>query len=121
MIPPLLIISHITKIYQMDGTGFKAVDDISFKIKRGEFVAIMGPSGSGKSTLMHLIGCLDQPTFGQVTIDGHDTAKLDENALARLRNRKIGFVFQQFNLLRKTSALANVELPLIYAGEKNRR
>ncbi|HCM38136.1 MAG: hypothetical protein UV61_C0005G0002 [Candidatus Gottesmanbacteria bacterium GW2011_GWB1_43_11] len=121
MIPPLLIISHITKIYQMDGTGFKAVDDISFKIKRGEFVAIMGPSGSGKSTLMHLIGCLDQPTFGQVTIDGYDTAKLDENALARLRNRKIGFVFQQFNLLRKTSALANVELPLIYAGEKNRR
>lgn len=96
----------------------KALDGISFEIKKGEFVAITGPSGSGKSTLLHLVGLLDRQSEGKIFVDDVDTSKLSETQLAKLRNQKIGFVFQQFNLLRKTPAIANVELPLIYQGVK---
>lgn len=94
--------------------GVKAVDSISLKIEKGEFVSIMGPSGSGKSTLMHIIGCLDYPTGGQYFLSGQDVSKLNDNQLALFRNQKIGFVFQQFNLLPKATILRNVELPLTY-------
>jgi len=100
----------------MDGVEFTAISHASFTINEGEYVAIMGPSGSGKSTLMHILGCLDRPTTGTLMVDGHDSASSSDIELARIRNQKIGFVFQQFNLLRKTSSLANVELPLVYAG-----
>lgn len=116
----LLDIRHVSKRYKMDGVDFQALDDISLIIKKGEFVAIMGPSGSGKSTLMHIIGCLDKPTEGNVVINGHDTDHASDKDLAVIRNENIGFVFQQFNLLRKTSAIANVELPLIYAKSSPR-
>lgn len=99
----------------MDGVEFAALHHVSLTIKRGEFVAIMGPSGSGKSTLMHIIGCLDRPTSGKVAIEGQDIFKANDAKLAQIRNAHVGFVFQQFNLLRRTSALDNVELPLIYA------
>lgn len=112
----VLEISHVSKIYKMDGVTFQALYDVSLSIKQGEFVSIMGPSGSGKSTLMHIIGFLDQPSSGSVKLNGKEIAKTGEAELAKIRNQNIGFVFQQFNLLRKTSALANVELPLIYAG-----
>ncbi len=112
---PLLVVEHVSKLYKMDGVEFQALSDVSLTIKEGEFVAIMGPSGSGKSTLMHIIGCLDKPTKGRVLLDSQDISKASENALAYIRNKSIGFVFQQFNLLRKTSAISNVELPLIYA------
>ena len=94
----------------------KALDDISFDIQKGEFVAIMGPSGSGKSTLMHLLGCLDTPTAGTYILDGENVEKLSDDALADIRNRKIGFIFQAFNLLPRTSVLQNVMLPMRYAG-----
>jgi putative ABC transport system ATP-binding protein len=100
----------------MDDVEFVALADVSFTVREGEYVAIMGPSGSGKSTLMHIIGCLDHPTGGTVEVDGIPVASSSDRELARIRNQKIGFVFQQFNLLRKTSSLANVELPLLYAG-----
>jgi putative ABC transport system ATP-binding protein len=115
MAEDLLRISHITKSYKMDDVSFSALSDVSITISRGEFVAIMGPSGSGKSTLMHIIGCLDRPTTGSVYIEKHDVSRASEKELAVIRNSHIGFVFQQFNLLRRTSAIANVELPLIYA------
>lgn len=99
----------------MDGTSFPALSDVSLTIKKGEFAAIMGPSGSGKSTLMHIIGCLDHPTGGSVAIEDHEVSKATEKELAEIRNSHIGFVFQQFNLLRRTSAITNVELPLVYA------
>lgn len=116
MTSDVLRISHISKIYTMDGVEFTAVRDVSLSVKHGEYVAIMGPSGSGKSTLMHIIGCLDRPTAGKVEVVGEDISHASDHALARIRNTSIGFVFQQFNLLRRTSALANVELPLVYRG-----
>ena len=122
---PILALRHVSKTYKMDGVAFQALSNISLTINAGEFTAIMGPSGSGKSTLMHIIGCLDKPTSGSVTIEGHNVSQMDEIELARMRNQYIGFVFQQFNLLRRTSSLANVELPLIYAnvpaGERRHR
>lgn len=120
----LLHIRNVTKEYTMGGEVFRALDDVTLSIRKGDFAAIMGPSGSGKSTLMHIIGCLDRPTKGNITIEGTDVANADDKELAALRNRHIGFVFQQFNLLRKTSALSNVELPLVYANipmKKRRR
>lgn len=116
MIEPLLEIVGVSKIFRMDGIEFRAIDTVSLKIKGGEYVAIMGPSGSGKSTLMHIIGCLDRPTLGQVILETENISQKSEREMARIRNSKIGFVFQQFNLLRRTSALTNVELPLVYAG-----
>lgn len=111
----LLKITNVSKAYTMDDVVFQALDNISLTIKKGEFVAIMGPSGSGKSTLMHIIGCLDRPTNGTVAIEGKEIFEKSDRELAEIRNTHIGFVFQQFNLLRRTSAISNVELPLIYA------
>lgn len=118
----LLQLSHISKIFQPDSLQVKALDDVSLEIKKGDFVAIQGPSGCGKSTLMYLIGCLDTPTSGKIIFEGADVSKLSEGQLAKIRNQKIGFVFQMFNLLPRTTAEANVELPLIYTGtSKNER
>jgi len=117
----MLEIKEIKKIYQMGKVKVEALKGVSFYIDKGEFVAIMGPSGSGKSTLMHIIGCLDQPTEGSFIIGGKDVSKLNDDRLAEIRNKSIGFVFQQFNLLSRTSILHNVEIPLIYAGLKTKQ
>jgi putative ABC transport system ATP-binding protein len=114
-------LENITKTFKLGTVEVNALRGVSFTITRGEYVAIMGPSGSGKSTLMNIIGCLDQPTSGEYWLDGVQVSKLNDDALAQIRNKKIGFVFQTFNLLPRTSALDNVELPLIYAGSQNRR
>jgi putative ABC transport system ATP-binding protein len=112
----MIQVQELTKVYQMGESEVRALDGASFTIDKGEMVAIMGPSGSGKSTLMSIIGCLDVPTSGRYALDGVAVESLDENHLAEVRGRKIGFVFQQFNLLARTSALENVMLPLTYAG-----
>jgi putative ABC transport system ATP-binding protein len=112
----MIEVRDITKTYGSGDTAFQALKGIGFTIEDGEFVAIMGPSGSGKSTLMHILGCLDTPTSGTYLLDGHDVSELDDEALADIRKEKIGFVFQAFNLLPRTSALRNVMLPLVYAG-----
>jgi len=111
----------ITKTYRMGDIEVHALRGVDLDVRRGELLAIMGPSGSGKSTLMNIIGCLDQPTSGRYWLDGEDVSRMDDDRLAEVRNRRIGFVFQSFNLLARTSALDNVELPLIYGGVRNRR
>jgi putative ABC transport system ATP-binding protein len=113
---PVIDMQNIWKVYDTGAVQVHALRDVSFTVEPGEFVAIMGASGSGKSTLMNLIGCLDRPTHGSYFLDGADVSQLSKNERADIRNRKIGFVFQGFNLLRRTSALENVELPLIYAN-----
>ena len=112
----MIEIENITKVYQMGETEVRALNGVSLKINDGEWVAITGPSGSGKSTLMAILGCLDSPTSGSYYFDGIDVAKMRDDQLAAVRNKKIGFVFQQFNLLARTSALDNVALPLMYAS-----
>ncbi len=117
----MIEIEQLTKVYQMGETEVRALNGVSLKIDDGEWVAITGPSGSGKSTLMAILGCLDSPTGGSYQLDGTDVAKMSDDQLAAVRNQKIGFVFQQFNLLSRTSALENVELPLLYSSENHRR
>lgn len=112
----LLELNNISKIYQMNQHQVFALKNVSLKIKKGEFVAIVGPSGSGKSTLMHIMGCLDTPTEGEVIFEEKDVSRLGEKELAHIRNQKVGFVFQTFNLLPRTTALDNVALPLVYSG-----
>jgi len=118
--PALLSLSGIARHYQVGSEGVKALDGISFEVKRGEWVAVVGQSGSGKSTLMNILGCLDTPTGGTYSINGQDVRGLADDALADLRNREIGFVFQTFQLLPRSTALANVELPLVYRGVPRR-
>ena len=120
----LIHLQQISRRYKMGGETVHALRDVSLDIQRGEYVAIMGPSGSGKSTLMNLIGCLDTPTTGVYELNGNRVSEMGDNQLAEIRNREIGFVFQTFNLLARSNALHNVELPLIYAGvpaEERRR
>jgi len=122
---PLIKVAELTKDYQLGDTVVHALAGVSMQIDAGEFVAVMGPSGSGKSTFMNMIGCLDRPTTGGYWLAGEDVARMSSDELAAVRNRRIGFVFQQFNLLPRTSALENVELPLLYAnvplGERHKR
>src|SRR5213075_1212526 len=116
----LVELRNVSKIYHLGGEEIRALDDLSLDIQEGEFISIIGPSGSGKSTLMHILGCLDSPTSGTIRLDGTMIHRASPRELARIRNQKIGFVFQFFNLLPKLSVLQNVELPMIYSGLRAR-
>jgi len=120
MSPPVVSLNSVTKTYQSGEIEVRAVRGVSVDIQTGEFVALMGASGSGKSTLMNILGCLDRPTAGHYVLDGVDVSSLDRNARADIRNQKLGFVFQGFNLLSRTTALENVELPMLYSAERIR-
>ena len=113
---PLIHLADVTKVYRMGDVEVRALDGVTLSIEQGEFTAVMGASGSGKSTLMNILGCLDRPTAGSYLLEGRDVSRLTASQLAELRSRTVGFVFQNFNLLSRTSAIENVELPLLYAG-----
>lgn len=117
----LLELRNVSKIYHTGGEEIRALDDVSLDLQNGEFISIIGPSGSGKSTLMHILGCLDLPSRGEVRLDGVDISRASAGQLAKVRNRTIGFVFQSFNLLPKLNVLQNVELPMVYAGMGGRQ
>src|SRR4030095_7328549 len=114
--PPVISVRNLVKTYVVGEVEVKALRGVNLDVQKGEFLAVTGPSGAGKSTLMHIIGCLDRPSSGQYILDGQDVSTMSKDALAAVRNKKIGFVFQGFNLLSRTSALDNVELPLLYGG-----
>jgi len=115
MAKTIIELRDLVKVYKIGETEVQALKGVSYMIEDGDFLAIMGASGSGKSTLMNILGCLDKPTSGQYILDGEEVSKLDKNTLARIRNQKLGFVFQSFNLLSRTTALENTELPLLYS------